>query len=239
MAVERDGEHGGQSRRTFIRTLGALGGALAGAGMASAAPTLSRSIKLRRSGAQLRLKQPVALQKLSRSGPKISAELPTLPTLGEPPLPSTRQRLLQTLFSGEGSLDPQQFKLTSGPNGIWKISAPLQVMSNDPLAGAYAEGIMLTPTGCSYAPPTGRPPLGYGSFQSVVTSDTFGKTLCLATVDHPFPGFFFSALLNTPGTPQERVTYALELSMEPFDPLFECFIASSGPTRMPYESAAV
>jgi len=58
-------------------------------------------------------------------------------------------------------------------------------------------------------------------------------------VDHPFPGFFFSVLLNTPGSSQMRITYVVELSMEPFDQRFECFIASSGPAGMPYESAAV
>ncbi len=228
----------GQSRRTFIRTLGLAGGVLAGAGMASAAPTLSRTVRLQRSGAQLRLKQPVALQTLNRGGPKISAELPTLPTLGEPPLPSTRQRLLQTLFAEEGGLDPKQFQLASGANGGWKLSAPLQVMSNDPLADAYSEGITLTPEGCSFTPPMGKPPIGYGSFQSVVTHESFGEKLTLATVDHGFPGSFLGILLNTPGTPQTKLTYALELSMEPFDSRFECFIASN-PEGAGYESSAV
>jgi hypothetical protein len=227
----------GQSRRAFIRTLGLAGGVLAGAGIASAAPTLSRTVRLQRSGAQLRLKQPVALQTLSRSGPKVSAELPTLPTLGEPPKPSTRQALLQTLFS-EGGLDPKQFQLAPGANGAWKLSAPLQVMSTDPLADAYAEGIMLTPEDCSFTPPMGLPPIGYGSFQSVVTHDSFGKKLTLATPDQAFPGFFFTVLLNTPGSPQTKLTYALELAMEPYDSRFECFIASN-PEGAAYESAAV
>lgn len=231
-------DQGGQDRRTFIRTLGALGGALAVGSAASAAPTLTRTPRLRRSGAQLTLKRPIALQKLSRSGPKISTELPTLPTLGEPPKPSTRQALLQSLFSDEGGLDPQQFQVASGANGTWKLSAPLQVMSNDPLADAYAEGITLTPEGCSFAPPMGLPPISYASFQSVVTGDTFGQKLCLATVDHTFPGSFLGILLNTPGTPQTKLTYALELSMEPFDSRFECFIASN-PEGAGYESAPV
>jgi hypothetical protein len=227
----------GQSRRTFLKTLGLAGGALAGAGMASAAPTLSRTVKLQRSGAQLRLKQPVALQTLSRRGPKFDLQMPEIATLGEPPKPSTRQALLQTLFA-PGGLDPKQFQLVPAPNGIWKLSAPLQVMSNDPLADAYAEGIMLTPEGCSFTPPMGLPPIGYGSFQSVVTHESFGKKLCLATADHGFPGSFFTVLLNTPGTPQAKLTYALELAMEPFDSRFECFIASH-PEGGGYESAAV
>jgi hypothetical protein len=229
---------GGQTRRCFLQTLGVLGGALAGAGVASAAPTLSRAPVLKRSTAELSLKQPIALQKLTRSGPEVDVGLPTLPTLGEPALPSTRQRLLQTLFSDEGGLDPKQFELARGANGIWNLSAPLQVMSNDPLADAYGEGIMLTPTGCSFTPPMGLPPIGYASFQSVVTGDTFGQKLCLATVDHGFPGSFLGILLNTPGTPQTKLTYALELSMEPYDPRFECFIASH-PEGAAYESAAV
>ncbi len=238
MASDHDGERGTQDRRTFIKTLGLAGGVLAGAGSVSAAPTLSRRARLQRSGAQLRLKQPVTLQKLSRSGPEFDLQMPDIETLGEPPMPSTRQALLQTLFSDEGGLDPADFKLSSGENGIWKLSAPLQVMSNDPLADAYSEGIMLTPAGCSFTPPMGLPPIGYGSFQSVVTGDTFGQKLCLATVDHPFPGSFLGILLNTPGTPQTKLTYALELSMEPYDPRFECFIASH-PEGAAYESAVV
>jgi hypothetical protein len=97
---------------------------------------------------------------------------------------------------------------------------------------------VLTPGACSYTQPTGRPPLGYGSFQSVVTGDTFGEKLRLATVDHAFPGSFLGILLNTPGAPQTKLTYALELSMEPFDPRFECFIASH-PEGAAYQSAAV
>jgi hypothetical protein len=228
----------GQSRRTFLKTLGLAGGVLAGAGMASAAPTLSRTPRLRRSGAQLTLKKPIALHKLSRSGPRFDLQMPDTATLGKPPAPSTRQALLQTLFSDEGGLEPADFKLAQAANGIWTLSEPLQVMSNDPLADAYAEGIVLTPGACSYTPPIGLPPISYASFQAVVTGDTFGEKLRLATVDHAFPGSFLGILLNTPGTPQTKLTYALELSMEPFDTRFECFIASN-PEGANYESAAV
>jgi len=161
MAFECGGRRDGQSRRTFIKTLGVLSGMLAGGGIASAAPSLSRSVRLQRSGAQLSLKQPIALQKLSRRGPKIDLPMPTPPTLGEPPLPSTRQRLLQTLFSTEVGLDPSAFKLARGANGIWQTSAPLtQVMNTDPLGNAYAQGVTLTPAGCDFVPATGLPPLG-------------------------------------------------------------------------------
>ena len=239
MAAGRDGECRGQDRRTFIKTLGVLGGALAAGSAASAAPTPARTPTLRHSSGQLHLQQLPTLQKLSQRGPRIDVELPTLPALGEPPLPSTRQRLMQTLFRADG-LDPADFDVTQTANDVWNASGPLtQVMGTDPLANAYAGGITLTPAGCGFTPPMGLPPIGYASFQSVVTNETFGQKLCLATVDHPFPGSFLGMLLNTPGAPQDRITYALELAMEPFDHRFECFVASSGPTGMPYESSTV
>jgi len=239
MASGQDGECRGQDRRTFIKTLGVLGGTLAAGGAALADPTLSRTPTLRRSTGELYLQQVPTLQKLSRRGPRIDVELPTLPALGEAPLPSTRQRLLQTPFRADG-LDPADLNVAQAANGAWKESPRLtQVMNTDALGNAYAEGVTLTPSGCSFTPPVGLPALGYGSFQSVVTHESFGQKLCLATVEHPFPGFFFSVLLNTPGSPQFRITYALELAMEPFDHRFECFVASSGPAGMPYESAAV
>jgi hypothetical protein len=52
------------------------------------------------------------------------------------------------------------------------------------------------------------------------------------------PGFFFFAHFVTPGPTQTKLSYALELSMDPFDEQFECFVATniSGAS---YESAPI
>jgi hypothetical protein len=81
--------------------------------------------------------------------------------------------------------------------------------------------------------------MGYGSFQSWVSHDIFGEKLCLVTVEHPMPGSFLGIFLNTPGSPQTKLTYALELSMEPYDALFRSYIATSGLPGVSYESAEV
>ncbi|MGI5818621.1 MAG: hypothetical protein ACOX9R_11055 [Armatimonadota bacterium] len=249
MGVERGNDGGGQSRRTFIRTLGVLGGALAASGVASAdtvgLSSDARSIaqRVRRSSTALRLQQAPALQKLSRRGPQVSAELPTPPTLGEPPLPSTRQRLLNALASAPGGgVNLSALGLAQGAGGRWGRSEPLtQIMSTDPLALAYAEGITLTPEGLQFSADAGYhgpPPMRYATLQAMATPDLFGERLCLVTADHPFPGSFFSVVFNTPGGPQSAITYAVEVSMEPYDPGFECFIGSL-PAGAPYQSAAV
>ncbi len=244
----RDGstECRGTSRRRFLRTLGVLGGALAavGTGVASAAPAgVAAAQRLRRSTAVLRLRQAPKLQQLAPGGPRIEVQLPQTSTLGEPPLPSTRQRLLNALFlEPGGGLRAADFNLAANANGVWQRSEPLtQVMNTDPLAAAFAEGVTLTPEGCRHASGTaweGAAPMSYGSFQSWVNPEHFGRELWLGTVDQPFPGAFLSIMFTTPGQPQSSLTYAVELSMEPFDHGFECFV-SSYPAGAAYESAAV
>lgn len=245
----RTAESGGQSRRGFLQTLGLLGGALAASSLASAAPVgLSQerpviAHQLRRSSTNLRLAGAIRLQQTEAAGPAISLQLPTAPTLGEPPLPSTRQRALQSIFSASGStLNPADFRLERATDGTFAASQPLtSVMQLDLLAQAYAEGITLTPSGCESVPSvnlSGPPPMVYASTQSWVTPDLFGQRLCLTTVDHPFPGAFFSALFNTPGDAQTTLTYVLELSMEPFDQRFESFLTSN-PAGAGFKSAMV
>ncbi len=259
MAAERDcpedpAVSGGQDRRTFLRTLAGLG-ALASAGIASAAPSLSRTPQvsaqastLTRSSAALKLQQPLALQRLTRgrSGPKV--QLPPPPgVLGEPPQPSTRQRALQAAFGPGSALRAADFGLAAGAGGAWGLSAPLtQVMSTDPLAGAYAAGITLTPEGCQYAPGaeyqtlSGKDPMTYDTLQATVEPATFGKKLRLITAEmNSVFNFFFAVLLNTPGAWEDRLTYVVEVSMEPFEAGFEAFITSDGPPGKPWESNAV
>jgi len=248
---DRPGEAGGLGRRGFLRTLAAAGGLLAAGLSAWGAPASPSAGQLRvgaqsllsRATSALRLRQPIVLQQLSRGGARRLPALPTLPTLGEPPLPSTRQRLLDALFRApRASLQAADFGLAPNAAGEWPCSpGTTQVMSGDLLAAAYAAGITLTPSGCEFAAGTALPgadPMSYGSFQSWVSPDSFGQRVTLMTVDSAFPGHFFGVLLNTPGAPSSKLTYVFELSMEPFDAGFECFIISS-PAGGPYQSAAV
>lgn len=248
---DRSGEASGLGRRGFLQTLAAAGGLLAGGLSAWAQPTPSSGLQIRggltgalsRATTALRLRRPIVLQQLSQGGPRRLPALPTLPTLGEPPLPSTRQRLLDALFRAPTTgLRAADFGLVTDAAGQWGCSPPLtQVMSGNTLAAAYAAGITLTPSGCQYpagVPHPGAEPISYGSFQSWVSPDSFGQRVTLMTADSAFPGFFFGVLLNTPGAPSSTLTYVFELSMEPFDAGFECFIGSL-PGGAPYQSAAV
>lgn len=245
------GAEGGLGRRRFLQTLAAAGGMLAGGLSAWGQPAPPSGLQIRgglagalgRATSALRLRQPVLLQQLSRSGPRRLPVLPKPPVLGTPPLPSVRQRLLDALFTAPGTgLRAGDFGLTVNAAGNWGYSGPLtQVMSGNALAAAYAAGITLTPSGCQY--PAGVPhpaaePMSYGSFQSWMSPDTFGQRVTLMTVHYDFPGFFFSVALNTPGAPSTKLTYVFELSMEPFDAGFECFIGSM-PSGAPYQSADV
>jgi hypothetical protein len=243
----------GCSRRRFLGAMAGLG-ALAGAGgllsgapvsaqPGGASPQLHAAGRFRRSTLPLGLTRPLQLDRL-QIAETIPIELPAMPTLGEPPMPSTRQRLLSTIFKAPGStLRISDFRLTEQDDGGYPPSAPLtSVMQHDLLAAAYSQGILLTPAGCQFAPGTqysGPDPMGYATLQSVVSSKDFGKRLCMATIEHPFPGAFFSVLFNTPGQPESKLSYALELSMEPFDPLFDCFLMSSGPPGTAFQSARV
>lgn len=247
---EHEAASGGQSRRGFLRTVGLAGGALAGASAALGAPiTLSRdpllAKQLKRATGTLRLTKLPSLQKLSTGGGG-QMKLPKLPTLGEPPLPSSRQRLLSALFS-DGGLNAGQFKLKQGAGGIWNCSQPLtQVMSNDQLAAAYAEGITLTPSGCEYAEGVqytnlgGTEPVTYYTLQAAGGPDDFGQRLQLLTAQtNEVFSAFFTAMFNTPGQWSQRLTYVLELSMEPWSADFDVFISSAPPPGKQYESAAV
>ena len=157
---------GGQDRRTFLRTLGVIGGTLAGAGIAGAAPILSRETRvsaqvgaagrLRRSSAALKLGQPLGLQKLSqgRSGPRIPASTargrPRRAAAAlDPPAPAADAlRRAGRCPEGERLLARAQRRREVG-----EFPPLTQVMSTNPLAGAYAGGITLTPTGCQYTLP--------------------------------------------------------------------------------------
>lgn len=246
------GDRRGCSRRRFLGAMAGLG-ALAGAGgiltgrpvaaQTGPSPQLLTAARFRRSNLPLALARPLQLDRL-QVAETIPIELPVMPTLGEPPLPSTRQRLLSTIFKAPGSLlRARDFRLAQQDDGDYPPSEPLSsVMQLDLLAAAYSQGILLTPSGCQFAPDAqynGPDPMGYATLQSVVGPKDFGKRLCMATIEHPFPGPFFSVLFNTPGQPQDKLSYALELSMEPFDPDFECFLMSSGPPGTTFQSSKV
>jgi hypothetical protein len=242
-ATDRTGEPT-QDRRSFITTLAGLGALAIGATAASAAPALGRATQigaagqLARSNAALNLQHVPKLQRLTAA--RRPANLPTPPppaVLGDPPLPSTRQRLLQGLFGPGTGLNASAFRLSSA-GGVWGHSAPLtQVMSTNPLAQAYAAGITLTPSGCQYAPgtgyqsPGGSAPISFHTMQASVDPATWGKKLQLLTAKmNEVFSVFFAAFLVTPGALDQSLPYVLELSMEPFDPAFEVFVASTGPS---------
>ncbi|GEM_PF-6396142 len=240
-----------QDRRSFITTLAGLGALAVGATAASAAPALGRATQisaagqLARSSAALTLQRVPKLQRLTAARRPANLPAPPPAVVGEPPLPSTRQRLLQGLFGPGTGLNASSFRLSSA-GGVWGHSAPLtQVMSINPLAQAYAAGITLTPGGCQYAPgsgyqsPGGSAPLSFHTMQASVDPLTWGNKLQLLTAKmNEVFNFFFAVFLATPGAPNQVLPYVLELSMEPFDPAFEVFAASTGPSGQ-YQAAQV
>lgn len=242
----------GQDRRTFLKTLGLAGGALAGASAASAAPVqLPRTRStgtvtpatggLQRATARMSLKQPLTLQKTTLAAAGLTPPpSPNIPTMGRMPLPSTRQRALQTVFEtrsgGGGGLVPKDFGLRSMQDGTYSLPADITVGYDVPLARAYAEGITLTPSGCEFAPGAeyeGTPPMKYMAYRTTyVSPDVFGKQVWLTT-DATDYTWFFQIKWTTPWPLSTRRTYVLELSMEHFDSDFWITLASAGSDQVP------
>lgn len=239
-----------QDRRTFLKTLGLAGGALAGATAASAAPVLTRPRSTTtvapppsgqtRSTARLRLKQPLKLQTQTPGASPLSGPpLPATRPVGRIPLPSSRQRLLQTVFdppTGGNGLDPNDFGLRRMADMSFSLPRDIVASYDRPLAEAYAQGVTLTPAGCEYAPGAeyaGTPPMKYMAYRTTYTSpDVFGKQVPLITSATDYT-WFLQIQWRTPFSAATHRSYILELSMAGFCSDFWITLYSAGTGNVP------
>lgn len=222
-----------QDRRTFLRTLGLAGGALAGAAAASGAPVQIRPRRtatatpappgaLKRATARTSLKQPLKLQKTAEGASGVAAaQPPSLPRIGRAPLPSTRQRALETIFySGDSNLVPKDFGLRRLEDGTFSVPLERVVGYDADLLRSYTQGITLTPSGCQYAPGAeyqGTPPMKYMAFRTTYLSeDVFGEGvwLVMGATDYTY---VMQVQWHTPWTASTHRTCIFELSMDNFD----------------------
>jgi len=171
-------------------------------------------------------------------------EIPRVPMSAAPiPLPSSRQRVLQTLFDeaggGGGGFVPEDFGLRQMADGTFSLPTDIVAGYDVPLANAYAQGITLRPSGCEYAPGAeyeGTPPMTYMAYRTTYASpEVFGKQVPVITRATEYT-WFLQIQWRTPWPVNTRRTYVLELSMDDFDSDFDITLYSAGSGNVPGQS---